>query len=73
MVGATETNDKAAAIPMNIWKMERAIKELPWYAFIKRWKMQEELATARMLGAAIGFYKAMGDLEKLGIITRVQC
>lgn len=58
------------SVPMNIWGMERAIRELPWYAFIKRWKMQDELAEMRAIGARIGFYKAIKDLEDIGMITR---
>lgn len=70
MVEATFEQDSAMSIPMNIWAMEKAIRELPWYAVIKRWKMEEELAVMKATGARIGFYKALKDLEEIGIINK---
>jgi hypothetical protein len=72
MVGATYEQDTAMAIPTSIWKMEMAIKELPWYAFIRRWQMQGELAEFRYLGGKLGFIRAMKELEDMGLVKRVQ-
>lgn len=55
-------------LPWEIMKAERAIKELPWYSFLKRMKMKEQLAGMRMTGAIAGFHLALKDLEKAGII-----
>ena len=56
-------------LPMEIWNMEKAIKELPWYSLIKRHKMKTELSVARMVAAQAGFQIALNDLKKAGIIN----
>lgn len=72
MVSSSLEADEVFVIPMNIYKMEKAIQDLPWYSFIKRWKLQAELAEMRSIGARIGFIKAMKDLEEIGLIKRVK-
>jgi hypothetical protein len=67
MVSATEV-DLTMQVPMNIWKLERAIKELPWYSFLRRWQLQDKLANMRAEAAIAGFRMAIKDLHEAGIL-----
>lgn len=55
-------------IPCKIMEMERAIKTIPWWNIVKKYKYQSELSEMRCIGAHIGFEQALNDLAKAGII-----
>ena len=55
-------------IPYKIMEMERAIKTIPWWNLVKKYKYQSELSEMRCIGARIGFEQALNDLAEAGII-----
>lgn len=64
----TTAEDATIKVPMKIWDMERAINQLPWYCFLKRWKMKEQLAEMRAQAAMAGFTVAIKELKDMGVL-----
>jgi len=53
-----------------LWKLQDDLKNTPWYHFMERIYIKDEINELKAEALAIGFNIAIQDLEEAGILTR---
>ena len=58
-------------ITIEIMNLELLISKLKWYQIIRKIKYHNKLTELRRIGFRVGLEMAFDDLEKAGILTRI--
>lgn len=69
---AISSENSILKITQSIWELEYLIKDTKWWQFSRRIKYKNELINLKGLAFQVGFEIAIRDLEKIGILQKIQ-
>ncbi len=72
MAPTDNTTSNLPKITLQIFELERIIKNLKWWQIFKRMELENKLIDLRMSAWDVGMAIAFKDLEDMGILTKVE-